>query len=73
MLETLLTEIETGRSMGDADGPIIAKKLYGELFAGDSEYLDPEAVPYALDSAVQELRAKGLHLSRWAPFIHVGI
>lgn len=59
--------------MGDADGPIIAKMLYGELFAGDSAYLDPEAVPYALDAAVQELRAKGLHPSRWASFVHVGI
>lgn len=59
--------------MGDADGPIIAKKVYGELFAGDSAYLDPDIVPYALDAAVQELREKGLHPSRWASFVHVGI
>lgn len=71
VLSSVLTTID--RSMGDADGPIIAEKVYGALFAGDSEHLDPDAVPYALASAVKELRERGYHASRWAPYVHVGI
>lgn len=59
--------------MGDVDGPVIAKKVYEEIFAGDSEYLDPDSIPYALDAATRELRAKGLHFSRWAPYVHIGM
>ena len=61
------------RSMGDVDGPIVAQKVYEQVFSGDSQYLDTEIVPYALDEATQQLRAEGLHPSRWAPYIHLGI
>lgn len=61
------------RSMNDADGPVVAKSVYGALYDGESEYLDPNVVPYALDEAVQELRKRGYHPSRWAPYIHMGM
>lgn len=59
--------------MGDVDGPIVAKRIYEELFAGDEEYLIPDRIPYALDAAVADLRKRGLHASRWAPYVHFGI
>jgi len=59
--------------MDDIDGPVIAKKVYESIIKGDSEYLDPTTIPYALDAAVQELRGKGLHPSRWATYIHFGM
>lgn len=59
--------------MGDVDGPVVAKKVYEAVIQNDLEYLDPTTIPYALDAAVQELRAKGLHPSRWAPYIHFGM
>lgn len=59
--------------MYDVDGPDIAGHVYQQLFSGNSEYLDPAVIPYALDEAVQQLRAKGLPPSRWATFIHLGI
>lgn len=43
------------RSMGDMDGPAAAKQVYSELFKSGSEDLDPDAVPHALDAAVQDL------------------
>lgn len=60
--------------MGDIDGPAVAKRVYEEIFGGDSEYIDPDSIPYALDAAVGELRQRKLHPSRWAPCnIHLGI
>jgi hypothetical protein len=59
--------------MNDVDGPVVAQYVYAELFRGNSEYLDLESVPFALDAAVTELRARGLHPSRWAPYIHIGV
>lgn len=59
--------------MGDTDGPILAETIYEALFAGDAEYLDPTSVPYALGEAVEQLRQRKVHPSRWAPFVHVGI
>jgi hypothetical protein len=56
--------------MGDADGPAVAKTVYETLFAEES--LTADAIPYALDAAVQELRQRNLPPSRWATFIHVG-
>lgn len=61
------------RSMGDVDGPIVAKRVYEELFAGEEEFLNPSSVPYALDAALQELRKQNLQPSRWAPYVHFGI
>jgi CHAT domain-containing protein len=65
--------IGTMWSMGDVDGPVVAKTVYSELFAGDEEILDFDVVPYALDDAVRELRCQGLEPSRWAPYIHFGM
>ena len=61
--------------MGDVDGPVVAETVYKELYQGgaDSEVLDPDAIPYALDLAVRKLRAKGLAASRWAPYVHIGV
>jgi CHAT domain-containing protein len=65
--------IGTMWSMGDVDGPMVAKSVYEELFAGDSDVLDLDVVPYALDAAVRKLRVQGLAPSRWAPYIHIGM
>ena len=59
--------------MGDVDGPIVAKTVYEAIFAGQSEYLDAEVIPYALDDAVQALRRRGLSSSRWATYVHLGL
>lgn len=61
------------RSMGDMDGPIVAKHVYAELFKGESEHLDVEAIPYALADATDEMRKQRLHPSRWAPYVHFGM
>jgi hypothetical protein len=59
--------------MSDVDGPVVAKRVYEELFRSDSKYLDPDSIPYALEAATSELRAMGLHPSRWAPYVHLGL
>jgi hypothetical protein len=59
--------------MKDVDGPMIAERVYRDIFAGDSEYIDPDDVPYALDAAVQQLRHNYPDPSRWAPYVHLGI
>ena len=59
--------------MGDVDGPIVAKIVYEAIFVGQSEFLDAEVVPYALDDAVQALRQRGLSSSRWATYVHLGL
>jgi hypothetical protein len=58
------------RAMSDVDGPLIAKYFYERLFAEDMITVD--AIPYALDYAVTELRKAGAPPERWATFIHVG-
>jgi hypothetical protein len=59
--------------MEDVDGPMIAGSVYKALFESESDILDPNDVPYALDAAVQELRQLHPDASRWAPYIHLGI
>jgi hypothetical protein len=59
--------------MGDVDGPVVACEVYKALFGGEGEFLDPDDIPYALDAAVSRLREQGLHPSRWAPYVHLGI
>ena len=59
--------------MEDIDGPMVAQVFYEELFSGDSEYLNPDDVAYALDTAVQKLREIHPEPSRWAPYIHLGM
>jgi hypothetical protein len=56
--------------MNDVDGPLVADLFYKRLFAEDVITLD--AIPYALDYAVTELRNKGVSAERWATFIHMG-
>lgn len=59
--------------MGDVDGPVVAKKVYEELFGTKEEFLDLDTVPYALDIAVRDLRKRRIHPSRWATYAHFGI
>jgi hypothetical protein len=59
--------------MEDVDGPMVAKLVYKDIFTGQSEYVDPDDVAYALDAAVLELRRVHPDPSRWAPYIHLGI
>jgi hypothetical protein len=61
------------RSMQDIDGPRISESLYEEVFKGDSEYIDPDDIAYALDGAVRRLRQEVRDPMRWAPYIHLGI
>jgi hypothetical protein len=56
--------------MNDTDGPLVAELFYKKLFAEDVITLD--AIPYALDYAVAELRKIGVPPERWATFIHMG-
>jgi hypothetical protein len=61
--------------MGDADGPDLAQCFYEDLFS--NEVIDADAVAYALDAAVEKLRAKiprraARWALRWAPYIHMG-
>lgn len=56
--------------MGDEDGPVVAKLFYEELMKEAT--LDPEVIPYALDSAVAKLRARKVPAHRWASYIHIG-
>jgi hypothetical protein len=59
--------------MGDVDGPKIAKSLYEGVFKGNSEYINPDDIAYALDDAVHLLRNETKDPMRWAPYIHLGI
>ena len=52
--------------MSDIDGPLVAGHIYDQIFSGEGEYLDPNVIPYALDEAVQRLRANRVPPSRWA-------
>jgi CHAT domain-containing protein len=61
-------------SMDDIDGPVVAETLYSALFDGDGDGdIDFDVVPYALDAAVQKLRARSLGVSRWASYVHIGM
>ena len=61
------------RSMNDNDGPLIARSIYEEVFKDPTTSLDPKMIPYALDRAIHKLQQNGVHPSRWATYIHVGI
>lgn len=59
------------RTMGDDDGPLVARMVYSALFKDQT--LDPDAIPYALDDAVRQLRLeRKLPVDRWATYIHIG-
>lgn len=70
-----MTNYCIARSMNDNDGPDIARSIYGELFkrVDSNQPLDFDVVPWALDSAIRKLQEKGVHPSRWATYIHIGI
>jgi hypothetical protein len=56
--------------MHDQDGPKIARRVYEALFLKNEVDLDD--IPYALDEAIEALRASGAPASRWALFMHMG-
>jgi hypothetical protein len=56
--------------MNDIDGPFVAERVYKRVFRDGVLSLD--LVPYALDSAIAELRQRGVDASRWATFVHIG-
>jgi hypothetical protein len=58
------------RNIDDEDGPVVAREFYAALLA--KEVIDADAVAYAIDEAVSELRRRDVSLARWASFIHVG-
>jgi hypothetical protein len=58
------------RAICDVDGPKVAKWFYEELLT--REVVDGDSVAFALDFAVDKLRASGVTPERWAPFIHMG-
>jgi CHAT domain-containing protein len=56
--------------MQDQDGAAVASAFYEKLFAGEA--VSADAIPYALDHAMRQLRESGAPLEHWATFIHVG-
>jgi CHAT domain-containing protein len=56
--------------MHDMDGPVVAEALYRDLCG--REVVEMDDIAYALDSAVGELRRRGVSVERWAPFVHYG-
>jgi hypothetical protein len=59
--------------MEDVDGPMIAESVYKDIFGSDGDYISPDDVAYALDTAVQRLRRLHPDPSRWAPYVHLGM
>jgi hypothetical protein len=58
------------RLMHDKDGPEVARHFYERLL--ETDHLDLDDIPYALDEAVRVLRDAGVPASRWASFVHMG-
>jgi hypothetical protein len=57
--------------MSDTDGPDVAQWFYESLLGNESIHAD--SVAYALDAAVQTLKARiPSEPRRWAPYIHMG-
>jgi hypothetical protein len=57
--------------MADDDGPVMAQWFYENLLS--NKVINADAVAYALDAAVEKLRATmPLKPTRWAPYIHMG-
>jgi len=59
--------------MNDSDGPAIAKIFYRELFRDPEQVLDGRRVSIALQKAIRSLEDAGVHPSRWATYIQVGL
>lgn len=58
-------------SMDDEDGPVVSEVYYRHLF--QSQGVDTRNAAIALHLAVEKLRDSGASLTRWVPFIHVGV
>jgi hypothetical protein len=56
--------------MFDTDGPRMVQWFYETLL--ESEAMELDDIPYALDSAVQRLRKSGAPPRRWATYMHWG-
>ncbi|KAG9099567.1 hypothetical protein FS749_000935 [Ceratobasidium sp. UAMH 11750] len=65
--------IATMWSIGDADAPVVADKVYAKLMEGG--VADIKRAARALHMAVAELRDKvgEKEYERWVPYIHIGI
>lgn len=65
--------VATMWSIADADGPVIAEKLYAYLM--NEANGDSTKTAYALHHAVSHLRERvgEKNFARWVPFIHLGI
>jgi hypothetical protein len=59
--------------MADSDGPTVVDFVYDELLRDYPASIGLERIPYALDAATRKLRDDGVHFSRWATYIHIGI
>jgi hypothetical protein len=59
--------------MNDADGPTVAKHVYEELLRDGLDTLNYDVIPFALDAATRKLKEDGVHPSRWATWIHMGM
>jgi hypothetical protein len=63
------------RTMGDQDGPDVARDVHTQLFECSlgTWRLDGDDIAYALDKAIRNLIHRGIHPSRWATYIHIGL
>jgi hypothetical protein len=59
--------------MNDLDGPEVATLVYQILFAEKTKLPHPDIIPRALDAATRNMRERGIHPSRWATYIHMGV
>jgi hypothetical protein len=66
--------------MQDEDGPKVADTFYEKLLPAKNLGVDLQRAPLdtteaarALHVSVAKLRAEGVSLERWVPFIHLGI
>ncbi|KAK0473388.1 CHAT domain-containing protein [Armillaria novae-zelandiae] len=66
--------IATLWSMGDKDGPDVARNVHTCLFdcSLHTWHLDGDSIAYALDEAIRNLIDRGVDPSRWATYIHIG-
>ncbi|KAA1470045.1 hypothetical protein DENSPDRAFT_668827 [Dentipellis sp. KUC8613] len=65
--------IATMYSIGDDDGPVVAKEVYKYLFRDSSRAPDSADAAVAIHRAATVLRKAGVQLFRWVPFIHIGL
>jgi hypothetical protein len=62
--------------IADDDGPLVTEQFYTTMFSTDNSeswYFDSTFAAHAMRTAIRTLRDKKVPLSRWVPFIHMGI